>query len=356
MAATRAKPPAIGIRRLDVAGCRPSRWLRTARHGSPGGRRRSRAGAARRTRRTVLSRRRRRVRPSPAAGGSRRASAGPAGRWPSSWRVNAIVACGVPQLLDVGQHLGVSTDRHHREPVGPAEPTGGADHRDRRDDAGTTDQAERRGAGVPDEPATDRAPELQDVADLGHVGEELRDLARRAAARRGTPPAGRRRPRRGSRTAGRCSRRAHAAGSGSAVPGACRCRSSTSMRSRTVSGVGSSLVMMRPVVHVVSTGTTSSIGVCGSASGSGLLTGRPGSAARATGRRGRGSRCVPRTRAGPRRAARGGRSTWPTSRSTGAAPAAGPGRRARRGSGCPPYSQTTQALPSVTSERGRLVV
>ena len=47
--------------------------------------------------------------------------------------------------------------------------------------AGTTPvPPTRQNAGVrvsQHEPATDRAPELQDVADLGHLGQELRDLA-----------------------------------------------------------------------------------------------------------------------------------------------------------------------------------
>ena len=80
------------------------------------------------------------------------------------------------QLAGVRQHLRVAPHGHDPQQVGAAEASGAAGHRDRWDDAGAADQAQRRGRGVPGEPATDRPAHLEHVADLRDVGQELRDL------------------------------------------------------------------------------------------------------------------------------------------------------------------------------------
>ena len=58
-----------------------------------------------------------------------------------------------------------------------ADAPGRSRHGYRGDHSGPSDEADRRGSGVPGEPAPDRSAELEDVTDFGDVGEELRDLA-----------------------------------------------------------------------------------------------------------------------------------------------------------------------------------
>ena len=77
-----------------------------------------------------------------------------------------------------------AADRDHVQEVGTAEVAGRTRHRHGGDDARAGDQAEGRRTGVPEEPATDRAAQLQHVTDLGHVGEELRDLTARQLSTR----------------------------------------------------------------------------------------------------------------------------------------------------------------------------
>ena len=156
------------------------------------------------------------------------------------------------------------------------------------DDAGAADDADRGVSPVPGEPAADRPAQLEHVADLGHVVQEPRHLAARQALDQELDQrvagVGGDRVRALRRVVVRRAQPDHVV-LARPVPVAA---SSTSSRSRTSAVVGP-LDLDDPRRGPAGRPWRDS---------SMVLTGRPGSAARATGRRGRGSRSAPRTPAG----------------------------------------------------------
>ena len=175
-------------------------------------------------------------------------------------------------------------DDDHLEPVLEAQPPRDAGHRDDRHHTGAAGDADRGHVALPDEPAPDRAAQLELVADLGDVVQEAGDLAAGQALDHQLQQ--------------------RVVGVGRDRVGALR---GVAVGRPQADDVVLARQVVDPVLDVEAQPHQAVGGVvdlddpCRWSSHRReryLVTDRPGSAARATGRRGRGSRSAPRTRAG----------------------------------------------------------